>query len=76
MHPIAAPTFRCRPDLVSGIPIFLDNLDFAAEIPSSRFHENPPLFILASYLVAASIAGSSPIMPSTPASASRRAVAL
>jgi hypothetical protein len=45
MQPIALPSFRCLPDLDSGIPICLDILAFAAEIPSSLFQENPPLFI-------------------------------
>jgi len=39
------PTLRCRPPLVSGMPMDLDILDFAAVIPRSLFHENPPLFI-------------------------------
>jgi hypothetical protein len=43
-HPAAAPSFRCLPDLVSGMPIFLDILDFAADMPVSLFHEKPPLF--------------------------------
>jgi hypothetical protein len=42
----ALPIFRCRPLLVSGIPIDRESLDFAAEMPTARFHENPPLFIL------------------------------
>lgn len=41
-HPIAAPALRWRPDLVNGIPVFLDILDFAADTPSARFHEKPP----------------------------------
>jgi len=40
----AAPNFRCLPDRVIGIPIPLDILDFAAEMPKSRFQENPPRF--------------------------------
>tara|TARA_R110001592_G_scaffold67304_1_gene206335 strand:- start:226 stop:540 length:315 start_codon:yes stop_codon:yes gene_type:complete len=36
-HPMALPTFRCLPERVKGIPIFLLNLPFAAEIPSARF---------------------------------------
>jgi hypothetical protein len=35
---------------VSGIPIFRETRDFAAEIPSARFHEKPPLFIAPSPL--------------------------
>jgi len=42
----ALPIFRCRPLLVSGIPVARDMLDLALVIPTSRFHENPPLFIL------------------------------
>jgi hypothetical protein len=45
--PSAAPTFRSRPVLVKGIPVFLDIRALNAEIPSSRFHENPPMFIAA-----------------------------
>lgn len=44
-QPMAEPAFLCLPDLVSGIPIFLEIRDLAAEIPSNLFHENPPLFI-------------------------------
>jgi hypothetical protein len=40
------PILRCRPLLVSGIPILLEILDFAAEIPTARFQEKPPLFTL------------------------------
>ena len=40
-----APTFRCRPDLVHGIPVARETLRFAFVIPSSRFQLNPPLFI-------------------------------
>ncbi len=43
---IMRPIFCCRPLLVRGIPIDLEILDFAAEIPTNRFHENPPKFIL------------------------------
>lgn len=39
---IKAPNFLWRPDLVSGMPIFLDILALSAEIPIKRFHENPP----------------------------------
>jgi hypothetical protein len=38
-HPIMRPTFLCRPDLVKGIPVFLDILFFKPEIPTARFHE-------------------------------------
>jgi len=47
-HPppvIIRPILRSRPLLVSGMPIDLEILDFAAEIPTNRFHENPPKFI-------------------------------
>jgi len=39
------PTLRCRPLLVSGIPVVRDIFDFAFVTPIARFHENPPLFI-------------------------------
>jgi hypothetical protein len=42
---IIRPIFLCRPLLVNGIPMDLEILDLAAEIPKNRFHENPPLFI-------------------------------
>jgi len=41
-HPNAAPAFLCLPDLVNGMPILRESLDFAAEIPSARFQEKPP----------------------------------
>lgn len=41
-----APIFCWRPERDSGIPIFLDILACAAEMPSNRLKENPPLFIL------------------------------
>ena len=37
-----APTLRCRPDFVHGMPVARETLRFAAVMPSSRFHENPP----------------------------------
>jgi len=40
------PILRSRPLLVSGMPMDLEILDFAAEIPTNLFHENPPKFIL------------------------------
>ena len=40
-----APTLRCRPDFVHGTPVARDTLRFAAVMPSSRFHENPPRFV-------------------------------
>ena len=40
-----APSFRCLPDLVKGMPIFREIFALRAEIPISRFHENPPRFI-------------------------------
>ena len=39
-HPMAFPILRCRPERVSGMPIWRDNFDFAAEMPVARFHEN------------------------------------
>jgi hypothetical protein len=39
-QPKTLPTFRWRPDLVSGIPILCEILAFAPEIPKARFHEN------------------------------------
>lgn len=41
-----APIFLWRPDLLKGIPIFLEILALKAEIPTNLFQENPPLFIL------------------------------
>jgi len=48
-HPIARPAARCRPDFVSGMPIFLESLTLAADIPKARFQEKekPNFFILA-----------------------------
>jgi hypothetical protein len=43
--PNAAPTFRSRPDFVSGIPTFLEMRDLSAEIPKNLHQEKPPLFI-------------------------------
>src|ERR1700723_2987546 len=43
--PNADPTFRSRPDLVSGIPSFLEMCDLSPEIPRNLHQENPPLFI-------------------------------
>ena len=49
-HPNAAPTLRCRPARVRGIPMLRDARAFAADTPSARFHENEspgiPLFRL------------------------------
>jgi hypothetical protein len=45
-HTIAAPTFRWRPDLVSGIPILREKLCLALVTPSALFHEKPPLFAM------------------------------
>lgn len=44
-QPSDLPTFRCRPDRVSGIPVFLENFCFIADNPLARFqdHENPNL---------------------------------
>jgi hypothetical protein len=46
-QPRAAPTFRCLPERVSGIPILRESRAFAAEMPINLLQENPPLFILA-----------------------------
>jgi hypothetical protein len=45
-HPIAAPTFRWRPDLVSGTPVLREKLRLAIVTPSALFHEKPPLFAM------------------------------
>lgn len=39
------PIFRCRPLLVSGMPMAREILDLAAEIPTNLFHEKPPRFM-------------------------------
>jgi hypothetical protein len=39
------PTFRCRPDFVSGIPIALETFCLKRVMPSSRLIENPPKFV-------------------------------
>ena len=46
-HPSARPVARCRPDFVSGMPIFLEILALAADIPKARFQEKekPNFFI-------------------------------
>jgi hypothetical protein len=44
-HPSIDPILRCLPDLVKGMPILRDSLDFAAEIPRNLFQENPPRFM-------------------------------
>jgi len=36
---IQAPTFRCIPCFVVGIPVRLANLCFSPVIPNARFHE-------------------------------------
>lgn len=41
-----APTLRCRPDFVHGIPVARETLRFAFVIPSARFQLKPPLFIV------------------------------
>ncbi len=51
-QPMARPNFLCRPDRVSGIPIFLEILPFAPEIPRARFQENEkPNFLIESSCV-------------------------
>lgn len=49
-QPMAAPIFRCRPDLVNGMPICRLSLALAWEIPRNLFQETPPLFMIASFL--------------------------
>jgi hypothetical protein len=39
-HPSIRPIFFCRPDRVSGMPIFRESFPLAAESPIARFHEN------------------------------------
>lgn len=39
-QPIARPTARCLPDLVSGMPISRDSFAFAEEMPVALFQEN------------------------------------
>lgn len=41
-----APTFRCLPDFVKGIPILREIFCFARVIPKALFQLNPPKFIL------------------------------
>jgi hypothetical protein len=41
----ALPSFCCLPLFVRGIPIFLDKLPFAAEVPNSLRQLNPPKFM-------------------------------
>jgi hypothetical protein len=48
-HPMAAPNFRCRPDLVNGMPICRLILAFAWEIPRNLFQEKPPLFMVVAF---------------------------
>jgi hypothetical protein len=41
----SAPTLRCRPDLVHGMPVARDTRRFAFVTPNWRFQLQPPLFI-------------------------------
>ena len=41
-----APTLRCRPDFVHGMPVARETRRFATVMPSSRFQENPPWFVI------------------------------
>jgi hypothetical protein len=41
-----APTLRCRPDFVQGMPVARETFRFAAVMPSNRFHENPPRLVM------------------------------
>jgi len=51
-HPMARLNFFCRPDLVRGMPIFLDILLLVPEMPSARFQENEkPNFLVIRYLL-------------------------
>jgi hypothetical protein len=43
---ISAPSFRCRPLRVSGIPMRRESRAFAAEIPKNRRQEKPPKFAI------------------------------
>ena len=48
-HPppvIIFPTLRCRPDVVSGMPVARDIFDFIRVTPVARLHEKPPKFRL------------------------------
>ena len=52
VHPTALPIFRCLPDFVKGIPIFLDILFFIPEMPKALFHEKEnPYFLPIDYLL-------------------------
>ena len=45
-HPAARPILRCRPERVSGMPVFLDIFPFIPEMPVARFQENEkPCFL-------------------------------
>ena len=47
------PIFLCLPCFVSGIPVFLEILPLAAEIPNALFQENEkPCFLPISHLSA------------------------
>jgi len=48
MHPISLPAFRRLPERVVGIPVALENLRFALEIPIARFqlNDNPGILRL------------------------------
>jgi hypothetical protein len=43
----SAPTFRCRPDLVHGMPVARETRRFAWVTPNWRFQLHPPLFMSA-----------------------------
>jgi hypothetical protein len=49
-QPIIAPNFRCRPDLVKGMPILRESRALAADMPKNLFQEKPPLFMVGSNL--------------------------
>lgn len=40
------PIFWLRPLLVKGMPVLREMFDFTRVMPTNRFHENPPLFIV------------------------------
>ena len=46
-----APTLRCRPDLVQGMPVARETRRLAPVIPTNRFQLKPPLFITAPFFV-------------------------
>ncbi len=43
-----APIFLCRPLLERGMPVVREIVCLARVMPTSRFHEKPPLFLIKS----------------------------